>query len=460
MKLPFIKWVDLKDQKGQAIIIGTFFVTALLALGGISVDTAHVFLKKSRLQRTVDAAAMAGIARYDSGVTNAGEVEAQTEQMARYNLLQMNVKESEIQSVTAELTVDANQVAEIALDCRISIPTFFLRLIPGANLDNITVNTVSTSKRNPAVISLVLDVSGSMSCNGGCPSKFQALKDAAHAFVDSFEEGLDQMAVISFSTTATVRQPMAIVNRANLHTVINSLVASGWTNISEGVSAGRIQIESANNPEAVEALLLFTDGAPNHFRAIFTNAKTGAGKPPKNYPPGGPFVWWDYILAIPENPMVVKRPVTLAGVCSGTSSSISNCFNSLAYRDSREVVRPGSGLINMSSETTMLKETYHLAIVEADYGKADGTTFYSIGLGTQATEGADVYQSITNYSNIKSYLLKRIANDPAGVSDPQFPSLPEDPSHPAGIYFQTPDPNDLVELFQAVAKRIRLRLLR
>jgi Flp pilus assembly protein TadG len=458
--------MNLKGQKGQALILGALLVPILLALGGISVDVAHAFLKKSQLQRAVDGAAMAGIARYDSGVTDAAEVEAATEQMARYNLLQMSVKEADIQNIDATLMVDANQVAEITLNCQIRVPTFFMHMIPGDAFENISLGTGSTSKRNPAVVSLVLDTSGSMA------DEIDELRAAAHAFIDSFEEGLDQMSIVTFSFTATVRQPMAIINKANLHAIIDTLVADGWTNIPEAVATGRQQIEAANNPEAVEAVLLFTDGAPNNLRGIFTNGI----EPPLilNYP-GNP-TWNDYVLYVGNIPVQVRRPGTLTLDCDGEPAGadddndsgtiadqddIEDCFSTLAFKDSREVTRPGTDLINREdSRAPLLRESYKLAVVESDYGKIDGTTFYTIGLGTPATEGADVYQSITNYSNIKSYLLKRIANDPAGEGDPDFPGLPWNANYPAGLYFQTPDPADLVELFQAVAKRIRLRLIK
>ena len=112
------------------MILGTLLVIVLLGLGGIAVDVAHAFLKKTQLQRAVDGAAMAGISRYDSGVTNAAQVEAATEQMAKYNLNQMNVEDANILVNDATLTVDANQVAQIALSCSIRVPTFFMHFHP------------------------------------------------------------------------------------------------------------------------------------------------------------------------------------------------------------------------------------------------------------------------------------------------------------------------------------------
>lgn len=457
MKLPYIKNQILKNEKGQTLIFAAFLAMALLVVGGLAVDTAHVFLRKSQFRRAMDASAMAGITRYQRGVTDATAIENAAVQMARYNLEEIGLSDEEITSVSADFEIDANQVATLAMSAVITVPTFFMRLIPGAGLDSVTINGGSVSRRVPAVLSLILDASGSMSCNGGCPEKFQALKDAANSFVDSFEDNLDRMAIVRFSNRADLIHPMSLVNKTALHAAINSLSASGWTNISESVSMGRIQIETVNNPEAVKAIVLFTDGAPNTFRAYFTNAK----QPPltKNYPAVNP-IYWDYILFTAESPIRVKDPATLAVKCTGQGSAdVRNCFNSLAYRDSRFNVRVGSGTISRTSRPAMKKESYHLGIIEADYAKTDDVTVYTIGLGDPAWEGNDPYQNINEDQEIKSYLLRRIANDPETASDPQFPGLANDPTHPVGAYFQTPDPNDLISLFETVALRIKLRLI-
>ena len=451
MKSPFIDVNDWGNEKGQSILFASFFTIAILIIGGVSVDSAHLFLSKSKAQRAVDASAMAGITQYENGVTSPTEISDASEKMARYNLNQSGIEDAEIQSLDANLDVDPDRVARLMVESTINVPTFFMRLIPGAGLDTITIRVKSISKRNPAVISLILDTSGSMSSG-----KIQALKDAANAFVDSFEDGLDEMAVIGFSNRANLLSAMAPVDKAALHVVINSVSASGWTNIAEALSVGRKQIENTDNDEAVKAILLFTDGAPNTYRAYFLNGKSPLTK---NYPSSSP-VYYDYIIYSAESPRRAIVPQTLAIKCSAGSSSFSTCFNNFGYKDSRMNTRVGSGTISLSnSNTTIVKESYHLGVIESDYAKSDGTVIYTIGLGTQATQGNDVYQNVNDHQAIKSYFLKRVANDPTGKNDPAFPNLPNNASHPAGIYFQTPNPADLVDIFQTVAKRIKLRLI-
>ncbi len=451
MKLQFINFDLVKNKKGQSVLFASFFIIALLITGGVSVDSAHLFLSKAKAQRAVDASAMAGITRYENGITDSNQIRASALKMAQYNLNQMGISGSEIKNLDANLNVDSNRVARLTINSTINVPTFFMRLIPAAGLDTITIHVKSTSKRNPAVISLVLDTSGSMD-----GSKIQALKNAANAFVDSFEDGLDEMAIIGFSYRANLLSAMAPVNKTSLHSVINRLAADGWTNIAEALAMGRKQIEATNNPDAIKAILLFTDGAPNNYRAYFINGKNPLTK---NYPSVNP-QYYDYIIYAANSPRQAVTPSSLSVKCSAGSSSFTNCFNNFAYKDSRMVTRAGSSAISLSnSNTSIPKESYHLGIIESDYAKTDKVIIYTIGVGTQAAQNADPYQDVNDEQSLKSYFLRRVANDPASRNDPPFPNLPNNPTHPAGIYFQTPNPNDLVDIFKTVARKIKLRLI-
>ncbi len=460
MKSLFFKF-HAGNARGQALVFLPFLIVALIVTGGLVVDTANAFLTKAKLRRALDASAMAGIVRYSNGFTDAETIRTDAEDLLRYNLNQMGIPDERITEAAADFTIDENQVGTLELSGRIEFPTIFMRFIPDAGLEFSSVAASAVSRRFPAVISLVLDTSGSME-----GSKLESLKIAAHAFVDSFQEGIDQMALIHFGTTATLLQPMALIDQASLHALIDDLETEGWTNISEGVSIGRMQIEAADDPDAefepVKAILLFTDGAPNVFRGIFTRPKT----PPlvNNFPLVGPEDA-DMYLNPGNYPTLVQNGLNLNTLCYGTGgwwgygTDIRHCYETLEYKDSRLNIRPGSHLISRTSRTEQLREAYRLAIVEADYAKADGTTVYSVGLGTQAWENNDPYQDATDFNPIKSYLLRRIANDPGLEEDPSFPGLANPANHPRGIYLQTPDPDDLTELFQTVANKLKSRLV-
>ena len=451
MKLLFTNITNLKNEKGQSAITLALLSITFLLLSGFSLDTANLLLKKSHLQRALDAGAIAGITRYDSG-DNSGTIATTAQEMALYNLQEMGLPNAE---VAANFAVDQDQVATLSLNGSVNTSTLFMRLIPGAGLGTVVTAASSTARRNPAIVSLVLDVSGSMAPN------ITALRKAANDFVDSFENGLDQMAIIKFSDRASVIAAMAPVDKTSLHAKINGLGAGGWTGTAEGVVLGRKELEKVANPAAVRAMLLFTDGAPNVIRPIFTDGNSAFL--PKNYPSSGPqnYDYYAYLntpLGGTPRPEI-HHPQTLAEVCTN-ARRIEQCLNSFAYNDSRGNLGHFAHITSLVSPyTEMKKEAYDLAILETDYAKSDGITIYTVGLGLEAPNTGDPYQNVNEIQRLKPIFLRRLANDPASATDPSFPNLPANNSHPVGTYLQTPNPSDLTNLFKTIAQKIKLRLI-
>ena len=91
-----------------------------------------------------------------------------------------------------------------------------------------------------------------------------------------------------------------------------------------------------------------------------------------------------------------------------------------------------------------------------------GDAFYVKALACVDDVGRDPYQDIYNDRTLKTYLMKRVANDPAGAADPCFenPMGTVTTNQPRGVFLQTDDENDLNPLFQNIARRIQLRLVR
>ena len=73
----------------------------------------------------------------------------------------------------------------------------------------------------------------------------------------------------------------------------------------------------------------------------------------------------------------------------------------------------------------------------------------------------DPYQNVTDIESIKTYFLRRIANDvkpgdPSFVIDGYSPNMS---SYPKGNFFLASDSSQLDEKFKDVAKKIKLRLV-
>ena len=69
----------------------------------------------------------------------------------------------------------------------------------------------------------------------------------------------------------------------------------------------------------------------------------------------------------------------------------------------------------------------------------------------------DPYQNVYDDNSIKSVLLSRLANSP-GAPMNAYSCCAYNSGWLQGEYLQTPDPDELDELFQKIAKKIQMRL--
>src|SRR5205085_8908816 len=79
------------------------------------------------------------------------------------------------------------------------LPVTFMKL---ANFTNVNVSSTGEATRRMVDLSLVLDVSSSI---GG---KWGAVRDAARAFINGFDQNGDRLSLITFGNGATVIDPM------------------------------------------------------------------------------------------------------------------------------------------------------------------------------------------------------------------------------------------------------------
>lgn len=118
--------------------------------------------------------------------------------------------------------------------------------------------TSSTAQRINLDVMLVIDVSGSMS---GQPLISE--KAAASSFVDQLDTNYDQVGVVSFSSSATLRQSLT-TNYATAKSVINNLAAGGTTNYQDGIQKSTSELNGTNHrPGAKKVMVFMSDGIPN-----------------------------------------------------------------------------------------------------------------------------------------------------------------------------------------------------
>ncbi|XP_072145775.1 calcium-activated chloride channel regulator 1-like isoform X3 [Dermacentor andersoni] len=114
----------------------------------------------------------------------------------------------------------------------------------------------------PQKIVLTLDVSASMWDRG----RIDFLKEAARHYIQTIPDGLRRLAIVTFSTKATVAHNMDIVNsttRQGYINKVNALEPEGWTCIGCGLELALELLDAPFDPPHGSLILLITDGREN-----------------------------------------------------------------------------------------------------------------------------------------------------------------------------------------------------
>lgn len=133
--------------------------------------------------------------------------------------------------------------------------------------------------REEATVLLVLDISGSMNATDVEPTRMDAAKEAAHAFLDAVPDGF-RVGVISFEATVRLDHPPS-TDREEAHVAVDRLRAEGGTSIGDALMFALNVLENpgtfggddsadgngdgeatpaAEDEESLGAILFMTDG--------------------------------------------------------------------------------------------------------------------------------------------------------------------------------------------------------
>ena len=526
MKEPSFNADRLGKESGQATILIALSIPVFLILMGLAIDSGYLYLMRSKLQRAVDAATISGIDLVSRGFTDS-EVDAHATEMGIVNAELAGISQSQLNQFEVTVQTDlATRITTVTADASFNADVILLRLIPG--LVTKQVRAVAAAERIPVLISLVLDFSSSMSdeCSPtGCArTKLDDLKDAAIAFINQFSSK-DQIALITFNEVATVNYDIKNLNKNDLEIEIRNIpppsFSTGATNIPEGLELGREEIENVivtlggGATNYAKALVLFTDGAPNVFRADFFNPKVvcAASDPLCTFPPTNGSQYDYYLWTVggaekffpPGDPQKLYSPSPSCGPANldGYFYITNDCVANLGYHEySHPLTTHGTYITDSGAQVEeVLHQPYLFSIVESDYAKtgldnnattsADNITVYTVGLGREPNScppatpcctsppffcgscdcfsPADPYQNVWDLGNVyvKTVFLRRIANDPAvrRLNDPEFTNDPgylnlaRNPNYPRGASLITPNADELRDVFLEIARRIKQRLV-
>jgi len=151
----------LKGQRGSILLFTTMSLTFILIMGGIAIDLAYFSAARAELQRSMDAAALAGAGNLGFDGTVFSTVRSQAWRFANLNPYRVGTVNLGLNSgndsngdivlgiwdrATFTPSVDGTRVNAVRCQYATQIPTSFLRLL---GLNTLAVSAQSTAVSNP-----------------------------------------------------------------------------------------------------------------------------------------------------------------------------------------------------------------------------------------------------------------------------------------------------------------------
>ena len=282
----------LRTRDGFTLVYMAVTLTVLLLGTGIAVDSGRAYVVKAQLTKAVDGAAL-GAAR----ALNSGDPRG-----AATRIFKANFPNQYLGTLPGDPTVAGNFFASavnpatgvntVTVTATAVLPTTFMQL---GNIMTVTVGATGEATRRMVDLSLVLDVSSSIG------AKWSIVRDAARAFVDSFDQLHDRVALLTFSNGATVLDAMPAArgfDKPKVEADVPGLLPGGSTNMVEGLYRGWDELRTvpAGQQSGLRVIVLFTDGASNGVPADYDVAP-GVARTirtwdfPKNFPDPDSQTW-------------------------------------------------------------------------------------------------------------------------------------------------------------------------
>ena len=301
--------------------------------------------------------------------------------------------------------------------------------------------------RLPVIMTLVVDRSGSMDPSailGTCTNNSRGglyLPDAVTAFINIFDETLDQAAVVTFASSSSNDVPMTHLFKTGTPNVIGTITRinsghlwAGGTCSMAGLTNALVIQNSVNDSNAVKVVVFFTDGRANMIQGVFNGVPLNfGGQDPIQVGCLGTNPGADFSVTNAAETVAAQNNAVGSVNCGGTLNFIVNgtkIQNIGHYTDL-------TGAHSFCADSITLDATNRCARL-AEQMRGSSNYVYAVGL---AAPGATAPPTIQ--------WLQIMANDP---SSPQF-----DPTQPVGAAFLS-DGSDLTEVFQQVAADIMLRM--
>jgi len=260
-------------EQGVALIVGLLGLMFIIPLVGLAVDSAILYSVKSRLQSSVDGAALAAARSLNLGQTTLAQ-EANAKQNA-VNWFYANFPNGNWSTKNTVMDTTTIQVFDapgnpnlrnVTISASTKAPTYFMRYLKFADVH---VAATGNASRRDAVVMIVLDRSSSMQ---NSPGACAAMIAAAKLFTGQFANGRDRIGLLSYSDNTYIHSSPV----TNFQTVlgyknsfgtgngaIDTVVCNGATGTAQAVSVAYNELYKMNLPGALNVMMFETDGLPN-----------------------------------------------------------------------------------------------------------------------------------------------------------------------------------------------------
>jgi Flp pilus assembly protein TadG len=392
----------LSDESGAVLVLLAVSLFVILGATGLALDLGRGYLEKLRVGRAVDAAALAGARALRLGQATALN---QANAVARAN----GVPAGPGTRTSVAFGTNARGENTVTVSSSRTVPTTFIRILGHTQMD---VGSSATAAAPPVDLTLVVDQSGSLERENA----WDDLQAAASSFVRQFNDGIDQMALVSFQIRATERFQMGHDFTTPIDQAIAAMSSAGDTNTGEGLrlAHGQMQLPAVRQ-SAAKVVVFFTDGRPTAVRDVI----------------GPPFDLQDRVIAVSTRVTGNVRglfddpdnlPTDVIANPPDDCPRVNNCYG---WNENR-----------VRNQGRVRGEQMARAI------RQDGILIYTIGLGNPNNPDP-ILQPDLDY-------LRKLANE-NGVAHP---------NEPQGKMYFAPTANDLQAVFDQVARDLFVRLSR
>jgi len=229
------------DRSGNILPIAAASVFVMMALIGGGVDISRAYQVQTRLQSACDAAVLAG----RRAVTNAGFNDAARAQAQRY--FNINFDQAQQGSQNTSITFSSDSAGNgVTATASTTLPMLMMQLFGSGNVA-LQARCSSTMGVGNSDVTMVLDVTGSMSTTLGSGTRLTALRAAMINFYDTVATATQgsnariRYAIVPYSTTVNVGRLLmdidedyivdswTIQSRAPVFNTITEQVRVGWT---------------------------------------------------------------------------------------------------------------------------------------------------------------------------------------------------------------------------------------